>query len=81
MISAAITSVHATRKRWCVLILRFPGWIPVIQAPLNRCSSCVMLQSETGTKFSIKDFQSCTLSKIRKTFGVTTDCMTFNFFQ
>ena len=58
-----LASAH---NEWCVLILGFPGWIPVIQAPLNTCSSCVMLQSETGTKFSIEEFQSCMVSKIRK---------------
>ena len=55
MSSAASAFVHATRKRSqkCLAqkVVRFgsPGWIPMIQAPLNSC--CVALQYKTGTKF------------------------------
>ena len=67
MSSAAIAFVHAVCKRSqkCLAqkVVRFGslGWIPMIQVPFN--SSCVALQYETGTKFSIERFQSYTLLK------------------
>ena len=70
MSSTASASVHATCKHsqkhlaQKVGHLGSLGWISMIQVPFN--SSCVALQYETGTKFSIEPFQSYTALKITK---------------
>ena len=64
MNSVATAFVHATLKCSQKVPRAKSGmfWlIPMIQAPFN--SSCTALQYETGTKFSIKLFQSYMLLK------------------
>ena len=52
---------HSSASNFCHYssIFLTLGWIPMIQVSFN--SSCVAIQYETGTKFSIKRFLSYTL--------------------